>query len=123
MSPNPSESPFIIKHMDNPSLFQGSKEKFILLEFSDSSEVPKTDFYEEYSKLYISNLLLSAKIKELNEDKAQLEHQLRCTNPKPKRVRRKAREILRFYLCETCGKHYGSEASLRYHCKLKHQMF
>lgn len=36
-----------------------------------------------------------------------------------KRVRRKAHDIIRVFSC-SCGKSYGSEASMKNHIKLKH---
>lgn len=100
-----------------------SKEKFVLLELTKNNETPKTDCYEQYTQIHISNLILSNEIKELQEEKTQLKAQLslmRSTSSAAKRTRRKACEIPRFYVCACCNKQYGSEASLKHHLKLKH---
>eukprot|EP01016_Furgasonia_blochmanni_P056935 TRINITY_DN97_c0_g2_i9.p1 TRINITY_DN97_c0_g2~~TRINITY_DN97_c0_g2_i9.p1 ORF type:complete len:192 (-),score=20.58 TRINITY_DN97_c0_g2_i9:227-802(-) len=97
------------------------------------------NYYQEYCRLFIANVVLTTQMKELVNEKndlltklAQLEvktSQLSGSNSafdqaddKKKRFRRTASEIDRHYRCpvEPCQKSYGSEGSLNQHLKLKH---
>ena len=106
-------------HIDGMNGYEG----FYFLQLSDDLGADGINYYEEYSKLHVSNLLMRNKIDELREEKTRLKEQLDTQTllaNKEKRSRRKAGDIARHYQCEHCGKTYGSEASLKYHIKIKH---
>jgi cell division protein FtsB len=102
---------------------------------------PNTNYYQEYCRLFIANVVLTTQMKELVAEKNELiarlaklekQHDMNVRSPrsstgdsseaKKKRERRKACEIDRHYLCpvEKCGKSYGSEGSMNQHLKNKH---
>jgi len=102
---------------------------------------PNTNYYQEYCRLFIANVVLTTQMKELLSEKNELiarlaklekQHDMNVRSPrsstgdsseaKKKRERRKACEIDRHYLCpvEKCGKSYGSEGSMNQHLKNKH---
>jgi len=108
-----------------------------------NSVVPSDDqnqnYYQEYCRLYIANVVLTNQMKELVAEKTDLltklgklekrREELQNTKnnfdkdeEKKKRSRRTASEIDRHYRCpiEICQKSYGSEGSLNQHIKLKH---
>ena len=106
-----------------PDLFDET-ESFFMLQLSDENNQEGINYYEEYCKLHVSNMLMNKKVNELREERAQLKERLERLNSSEgaaRRVRRKAKEIVRHYCCEHCSKSYGSEASLKHHIKLKHQ--
>eukprot|EP01016_Furgasonia_blochmanni_P044553 TRINITY_DN6197_c0_g1_i8.p1 TRINITY_DN6197_c0_g1~~TRINITY_DN6197_c0_g1_i8.p1 ORF type:complete len:229 (-),score=36.29 TRINITY_DN6197_c0_g1_i8:190-876(-) len=99
------------------------------------------NYYQEYCKLFIANVVLTSQIKELLSEKNELLNKLTRlevqsstdmnmgnggydtpSDSKKKRFRRTAAEIDRHYRCpiEKCMKSYGSEGSLNQHIKLKH---
>ncbi|CAG9315096.1 unnamed protein product [Blepharisma stoltei] len=89
------------------------------------NEDENIDYYDEYCKLYVYNLLLKQKIDELAVEKDRFQKRLSnleesLSNGKKKRHRRTADKIERHYTCPICGKSYGSEASVNNHVKLKH---
>jgi len=102
---------------------------------------PNTNYYQEYCRLFIANVVLTTQMKELVAEKNELisrlaklekQHDMNIRSPrsstgdsnenKKKRERRKACEIDRHYICpvEKCGKSYGSEGSMNQHLKNKH---
>jgi len=100
------------------------------------------NYYQEYCRLFIANVVLTTQMKDLVAEKnelltklAKLEKRSKELNEtkaldesaeeKKKRFRRTASEIDRHYRCpvETCQKSYGSEGSLNQHVKLKHPTF
>jgi len=108
-----------------------------------SSIVPQNDqnmnYYQEYCRLFIANVVLTTQMKELIAEKNELitrlselekrndkfhrEHSTPdSTLDKSKRIRRKAGDIERHFQCPdpTCQKSYGAEGSLFQHVKLKH---
>lgn len=83
------------------------------------------NYYDEYCKLYVYNLLLTQKVEELSVEKDKFQRRLNnlqesYSNGKKKRYRRTADKIERHYSCPMCNKAYGSEASVNNHVKLKH---
>ncbi|CAG9326677.1 unnamed protein product [Blepharisma stoltei] len=89
------------------------------------NEDKSIDYYEEFCKLFVYNLLLKQKVEELAVDKERFQKRLASleeslSNGKKKRYRRTADKIERHYTCQVCGKSYGSEASVNNHLKLKH---
>jgi len=97
------------------------------------------NYYHEYCRLYIANVVLNTQMNELKDEKDELMVKLEQLekrrdelqrsqsdyNPleeKKKRFRRTAGEIERHYRCPimSCQKSYGSEGSLNQHLKLKH---
>jgi len=102
---------------------------------------PNTNYYQEYCRLFIANVVLTTQMKELVAEKNELisrlaklekQHDMNVRSPrsstgdsnenKKKRERRKACEIDRHYICpvEKCAKSYGSEGSMNQHLKNKH---
>jgi hypothetical protein len=98
-----------------------------------------TNYYQEYCRLFIANVVLTTQMKELIAEKNELLSRLSelekkgdrmrkgsdspdLNSDKKMRIRRKAVEIERHYKCPstTCQKNYGSEGSLIQHIKLKH---
>jgi len=99
------------------------------------------NYYQEYCRLFIANVVLTTQMKELVSEKNELlaklakveqrrsedygnnqnSHQ-ESFDDKKKRFRRIAAEIDRHYRCpdDSCQKSYGSEGSLNQHVKLKH---
>eukprot|EP01016_Furgasonia_blochmanni_P036197 TRINITY_DN409_c0_g1_i2.p1 TRINITY_DN409_c0_g1~~TRINITY_DN409_c0_g1_i2.p1 ORF type:complete len:293 (-),score=26.68 TRINITY_DN409_c0_g1_i2:128-1006(-) len=102
----------------------------------NSQDEHSLNYYQEYCKLFIANVVLTSQIKELLTEKnelisklTRLEVQSNTTggfdspsDSKKRRFRRTAAEISRHYKCpvERCLKSYGSEGSLNQHMKLKH---
>jgi len=109
--------------------------------------VPQNDqninYYQEYCRLFIANVVLTTQMKELIAEKNELmmrlnelekrgggeksgkehhSHSSDAGNDKKSRMRRKAAEIERHYKCPstTCQKTYGAEGSLMQHIRLKH---
>mmetsp|Transcript_807 Transcript_807/g.738 ORF Transcript_807/g.738 Transcript_807/m.738 type:complete len:158 (-) Transcript_807:229-702(-) len=96
------------------------------------------NYYQEYCRLFIANVVLTTQLKELIAEKNELLNRVadleRRQNkagggdsasldpPKKTRIRRKATDISRNYVCpvKTCAKGYGAEGSLVQHIKLKH---
>jgi len=96
------------------------------------------NYYQEYCRLYIANVVLTNQMKELIAEKNELltrltelekgqknhrEHkEVESAEDKKTRIRRKATEVERHYICPntSCQKSYGSEGSLFQHVKLKH---
>jgi len=99
-----------------------------------------TNYYQEYCRLFIANVVLTTQMKELVAEKNELlsklskleqrQSEMALKSPslggdsesKKKRERRRACEIDRHYTCpiEKCQKSYGSEGSLNQHVKNKH---
>ena len=97
-----------------------------------------TQSYQEYCKLYFTNIILSNQVKMMLSEKNELsgkikryESTYRPVDNKTEshwgdntnnRHRRAATEISRHYRCpvQSCTKSYGSEGSLNQHVKLKH---
>lgn len=91
-----------------------------------------SNYYHEYCRLYLANVVLTSQMKGLIAEKAELQARLARleereeegseTTEKGKRHRRTASEISRHYKCsvESCQKSYGSEGSLNQHIRLKH---
>jgi len=100
-----------------------------------------TNYYQEYCRLFIANVVLTTQMKELVAEKNELmarlskleqkQNEIALKSPrsyggdsdmKKKRERRRACEIDRHYTCpiEKCQKSYGSEGSLNQHIKNKH---
>jgi len=111
------------------------------------SIIPPNDqnmnYYQEYCKLFIANVVLTNQMKELIAEKNELVGRINelekrggdkvektpitpnlnnSSDDKKTRIRRKAAEIERHYRCPitTCQKSYGSEGSLIQHIRLKH---
>lgn len=105
------------------------------------------DYYDEFCRLYVANMTLVAKIKELTEEKEMILTKISALekreqniesgyiplsadidgahtedSDKKKRKRKKKEEVSRGFICsvKTCEKAYGSENSLNQHLKLKH---
>lgn len=89
------------------------------------------DYYQEYCRLFLANVVLTSQVRSLRADKAELQSRLarleeseECSEAqeKGKRHRRTASEISRHYKCSVsdCQKSYGSEGSLNQHIRLKH---
>jgi len=98
------------------------------------------NYYQEYCRLFIANVVLTTQMKELIAEKNELLNRLSelemdrgskhskepaASDPgtdKKARIRRKAADVERHYKCpnEQCQKNYGSEGSLLQHIKLKH---
>lgn len=105
------------------------------------------NYYQEYCRLFIANVVLTTQMKELIAEKNDLLQKIAILerggggggmdrsaakpsagglspsdDDKKSRIRRKAAEIERHYNCpnSSCGKGYGSEGSLIQHIKLKH---
>jgi len=100
------------------------------------------NYYQEYCRLFIANVVLTTQMKDLVAEKNELLNKLAklekrskelndtktlddAAEEKKKRFRRVASEIDRHYRCpvESCQKSYGSEGSLNQHVKLKHPSF
>jgi len=102
---------------------------------------PRNDqnYYQEYCRLFIANVVLTTQMKELIAEKNELANRLNelensdrgnkggsTKSPEPldkkSRIRRKAADVERHYKCpcSNCHKSYGSEGSLIQHVKLKH---
>lgn len=93
---------------------------------------PKTNYYMEFWKIFLSNeillnslkeialekVLMEQKVKEYEKIYAELENQVK---PKKKK-RRTAKEIQKNYMCPytNCKKKYGSNVSLNLHIKRIH---
>ncbi|CAD8135510.1 unnamed protein product [Paramecium octaurelia] len=107
----------------------------------DEQQVPQQDqnleYYNEYLRLYIANVVLTNQLKELLNEKNELVNKLNklerrnqelnsnveeTGEERKKRLRRPAQEIERHFTCpvENCQKKYGAEGSLNQHIKLKH---
>ncbi|KAM3138383.1 hypothetical protein pb186bvf_009469 [Paramecium bursaria] len=120
------------KYMDEPIRFQN---------FGPHEDVPQQDqnleYYNEYLRLYIANVVLTNQLKELLNEKNELVNKLarlerrnqelnsnveETGEERKKRLRRPAQEIERHFKCpvENCQKQYGAEGSLNQHIKLKH---
>jgi len=95
------------------------------------SEEGGCDYYHEYCRLFLANVVLTSQVRSLRSDKAELQRRLARleeteegseTQEKGKRHRRTASEISRHYKCAVaaCQKSYGSEGSLNQHIRLKH---
>jgi hypothetical protein len=91
------------------------------------------NYYHEYCRLFLANVVLTSQVKQLLADKSELAGRLErleereedssdVTGEKSKRHRRTASEISRHYKCAlaSCQKSYGSEGSLNQHIRLKH---
>jgi hypothetical protein len=95
------------------------------------------NYYQEYCRLFIANVVLTTQMKELISEKNELltrlselergekhvkEPALSPGADKKARIRRKAADVERHYKCpnDACQKNYGSEGSLLQHIKLKH---
>jgi len=100
------------------------------------------NYYQEYCRLFIANVVLTTQMKDLVTEKNELLNKLaklekrskelndtktldQDAEDKKKRFRRTASEIDRHYRCpvDSCQKSYGSEGSLNQHVKLKHPTF
>jgi regulator of replication initiation timing len=94
------------------------------------------NFYHEYCRLYLANVVLMSQMRELVNERNELNVKFvklekkgeeiqegeRSDDNRKKRFRRTADEIERHYRCpiDTCQRSYGSEGSLNQHLKLKH---
>eukprot|EP01016_Furgasonia_blochmanni_P040705 TRINITY_DN5215_c0_g1_i10.p1 TRINITY_DN5215_c0_g1~~TRINITY_DN5215_c0_g1_i10.p1 ORF type:complete len:230 (-),score=20.81 TRINITY_DN5215_c0_g1_i10:61-750(-) len=97
------------------------------------------NYYQEYCRLFIANVVLTTQMKELVSEKNELLAKLGRlemttsqytggnagldpNDDKKRRFRRTATEIDRHYRCpvDPCQKSYGSEGSLNQHIKIKH---
>jgi len=109
-----------------------------------SLDEKNTNYYQEYCRLFIANLVLTSQMKELVAEKNELivrlskleqqQGEIALKSPrsprsfssdskmKKNRIRRKACEIDKHYICqvEKCQKSYGSEGSLTQHIRNKH---
>jgi len=98
-----------------------------------------SNYYQEYCRLFIANVVLTTQMKEIIAEKNELLAKLSDLErgekapkeptsatdfgtDKKARIRRKAADVERHFKChvETCQKTYGSEGSLLQHVKLKH---
>jgi len=98
------------------------------------------NYYQEYCRLFIANVVLTTQMKELIAEKNEILQRIsdlergektsvnkknkspETHDDKKSRIRRKANEVERLYKCTDmqCQKSYGSEGSLFQHMKLKH---
>jgi len=106
-----------------------------------ASDEHNMNYYQEYCRLFIANVVLTTQMKELVSEKNELLAKLakleqkknedfahtpnsnnESYDDKKKRFRRTASEIDRHYRCpvESCQKAYGFIGSLNQHIKLKH---
>jgi hypothetical protein len=111
--------------------------QFIIMkeEHSERGEDTNFNYYHEYCRLYLANVVLTSQLRELVNEKNELISKLVRLEKKAddldgasnqedrqKRNRRPAVEIDRHYRCPVgnCQKTYGSEGSMNQHIKIKH---
>jgi len=125
--------------MTNPMMLQLAQNPGMGMVLPEDESI--MNYYQEYCRLFIANVVLTTQMKELVAEKNELLAKLtkleqksnedfnntpssppESYEDKKKRFRRTAAEIDRQFRCpvETCQKSYGIEGSLNHHIKLKH---